>query len=110
MTRKTMLGIGIVLLGMCPLQMQAQSTLLKQVLLTINSEDGVYAKGDTIKIYGQLTEPLDKPLTMTIYEDGKRMYLTKSIIQIFMTLGQSMRMGVNVGYFFPSVFIVWMNH
>ena len=86
MTRKKMLGIGIVLLGMCPLQMQAQSTLLKQVLLTINSEDGVYAKGDTIKIYGQLTEPLDKPLTMTIYEDGKRMYRTTREMSITMPI------------------------
>ncbi|MDO4948709.1 MAG: acetylxylan esterase [Bacteroidales bacterium] len=66
----------LLLLSLFALPLGAQRALLKQVRLTINSRDGVFAKGDTIKIYGQLTEQFSKPLTMSIYDGGTRYYGT----------------------------------
>lgn len=66
----------LLLLSLFALPLSAQRALLEQVRLTINSCDGVFAKGDTIKIYGQLTEQFDQPLTMSIYDGGTRYYGT----------------------------------
>ncbi len=49
---------------------QAQRELLEPVYLTLNSPDGIYQKGDTVKIYGSLKEPLESPLTLTIFDGG----------------------------------------
>lgn len=68
------LGMGCLWMGLP--SVFAQKNLLKNVLLTINSEDGVFQIGDTIKVYGSLTAPCDKPLTLKLYEGGTRHYET----------------------------------
>lgn len=59
---------------MAGISAQAQRNLLTKVSLTLNKESGVYAKGETVQVYGALTQPFDSLLTMTVYEGGVRHY------------------------------------
>lgn len=58
------------------LPLHAQNKQLKQVSLTINSETGVFAIGDTVKVYGSLNSPVNGLLTLKIYDGGTRHYKT----------------------------------
>lgn len=51
-------------------QASAQRDYFKPVRLSINSESGCFAKGDTVKIYANLVEDVNVPLRMKIYENG----------------------------------------
>ncbi len=77
MKRNVIFGTCCILFALAFSPLHAQRALLEQVRLTINSRDGVFAKGDTIKIYGQLTEQFSKPLAMSIYDGGTRYYGTR---------------------------------
>lgn len=58
------------LLCLCPFMTQAQQ-FDQQVKLTVNSNDGVFAKGDTIKIYSEASPEIEGCLVVTIKIDGK---------------------------------------
>ena len=46
--------------------------VFKPVFLTINSETGQYAAGDTVKVYGTLTEECESELACIVEANGKR--------------------------------------
>ena len=71
---RTYLRVFLFILLSSVLPMQAQRNCLKQVTLTLNSKNGVYAKGDTVRVYGSLAEPFDTPLTLSIYDGGTHYY------------------------------------
>lgn len=68
------LALGAILAWSLPSTLTAQRNQLTQVSLTINSETGVFALGDTVKVYASLNAPLPEPLTLTLYDGGTHHY------------------------------------
>lgn len=50
----------------------AQRSLLDGVSVTINSKTGIYAKGDTVRVFASLTGPSDGDYSLTVSEGGGR--------------------------------------
>lgn len=72
---------------LCCLTLQAQGSY-EQVLLSVNSPDGIYQKGDTVKVSAKLLFGDDIPVFMQIYSygnviDEKEMFLPKGESEIY---------------------------
>ena len=61
----------IALLQFCAVLMAAQNIV--PVHLSLNSESGVYAKGEQVEVYASLTGDIDYSLTMRVTDSGKRL-------------------------------------
>lgn len=69
---KTLKLFFAALLLLLPLSAGAESVVFDPVYLHINSENGRYAKGDTVKVYAELSGPVGQNVRMTIVAAGKK--------------------------------------
>ena len=53
---------------------ESNASTKAHIHLSINSESGVYGKGDTVKVFAILERPFDRPLSIRVNSSGKRIY------------------------------------